>query len=345
MVYFCVFVLFLTIILFLALLRSNHHICLVEAVNGSGADLLMDGENIRLFSAMVAVLRGGIGIHLCQELDPDVSITWTEYQSGDTSHPPLTEDWEDVAEAALSSTRRLLECRDPDEETPLCVFIQSVVLSTLLQLFFGLPTTPTNTEEVIWIAGKTQRADSRHRNPRELSRLLKSSQNPSGVLTLLFAIRGIVLAGVCTLESGDEKLRFLRRAETLLRHPNTPDPCITRLVEKVKGCNPPVQLVHGGVLLESFPFCGTNEVEFFIPVDLLPPSACILGSGEGCASWLHKSALPSRPDCGGEQWLVQATAIILSAIETEMRRSHLTIDGYERGSESWEDWTLRRLRV
>jgi len=84
---------------------------------------------------------------------------------------------------------------------------------------------------------------------------------------------------------------------------------------------------------------------FFVPVDLLPPTTCILGSDGGCVSWVHKAGLPGQPGCDGEQWLIHVTTIILSAIETEIRQGYLTIDGNERGSEEWEEWILRKLRV
>ena len=343
--HFYTILIFLAATLFLALLRSIRRLCIVEAAERSGADLLMDGENVGWSSTVIAVLRGRISIGLSQELDTDVSITWLAYRAADTSHTPLTEDWEEVRDIALSSTRQLLECRDPDEDTPLRLFIRSVVLSTLLRLFFRLPTTSANTEEVMWIADKARWTNGRHQISPELSRLLKSSQNPSGVIALLSTIERVTLAAICTLETGDEKLRFLRRAGTHLRDPNSPQPGVIRLVEKVKKCNPPVQSVHGGVLLGSFPLCGTSEVDFFVPVDLIPPSPCIIGSDGACYSWLHKAGLPGRPECGGEEWLIQTTAIILSSIETEMRRSHLTIDGDEHKPEEWEEWTVRRLRV
>lgn len=347
--YFHVILLFLAVIIFLALLRGGHRLCLLEAINRSGADLLMDGEDVGFSSIIIAVLHGSIGIRLRQELDTDISITWKEFRSADTSHPPLTEDWEAVRDAALSSTRQLLGCRDPDEETPLDFFIQSVVLSTLLHLFFGLPATPANTEEVTWIVGKTWRTDDCHQDSMlspELFQLLKSSQNPSGVFALLSTARRLILAAACTLEFRDDKIRFLRRAATLLCHPISPEPGVTRLVEKTKNTNPPVQLVHGVFRLGSFPFCGIDsEVGFLVPADLLPPSACILGPNGGCISWLHKAALPGQPGCGGEQWLIHTTTIILSAIEMEIRRARLTIDENEHGSEAWEEWILRRLRV
>lgn len=349
LMYFAI-LLFLVAIISLTLLRSTHHLCLLEAVNRSGADLLTDNGNISFSNIIVAVLRGTVGIRLCQpELDTNVSISWKEYQFANTSHPPLDEDWEAVRDAALSSTKQQLLCRNPDEETPLHLFIQSVVLSTFLRLFFSLPTTPANTEDVKWIASETQRrTDDRHRDfmlSPELSRLIKSSQNPSGVLALLSTARRLVLATVCTLESRGGKITFLRRAATLLRHPISPEPDVTRIVERAKKSNPPVQLVRGGIPFGPFPFCGTHEVDFLIPIDLLPPSACIMGPDGGCVSWLHKAALPGLPECSGERWLIRVTAVILSAIETEVRRAQLSIDQGEHEPEAWEGWILRRLRV
>lgn len=342
--------LFLVGILFIALSRNIHRLCILEAINKSGADILMDGENIGFFNIIVAVFQGSVAVRFCQDLDPNVSITRNEYRSANACHPPLTEDWEVVANAALSSTKQLLDCRDPDEETSLNFFIQTVVFSTYLHLFFSLQTTPTNTADVMWIAGKVWRTDDRHQDSRipfrELSRLVKSSQNPSGVLALLSTTRRLTLATVCTIESRNGKIPLLRRAETLLRHPGFPDPDVTRVVENANKCNPPVQSVHGGLRLGSFPFFGTDQMEFVIPIDLLPPSACIRGSDGRCVSWLHRAALSSQPGCNNERWLIRITTIILSAIETEIRRAHLTIDGNENESEAiWEDWTLRKLRV
>lgn len=334
-------------ILLLVMMRRIYHLCL-EAVNRSGADLLMDNENISFSSVIIALLRGEIGIRFYQELDADISITWKAYQSASTSHPPLTEDWKAVTEAALSSTRQLLQCRDPDEVTPLHVFIHSVVLSTFLYLFFHLPITPMNTEVVMWIASKTWRTDDHQQDTMlfpELSRLIKSSQNPSGVFALLSTTRRLLLATACTLESRGKKIHFLRRAETLLRDPISPEPGVTRLVERAMRSNPPVQFVRGGFPLGPFAFYGTNEMEILIPIDLVSGSACILGSDGGCISWLHKAALPSKTECGGEQWLVRTATIILSAIETELRQACLIIDENERGSEEWEEWIVRRLRV
>lgn len=334
MTYFYVIPLSLLIaILFLVLLRGVHHLCLLEAFNRSGSDLLMDGEKIGFSNMIIAVLRGNVGIRLYQELDPNISMTWKEYQWANTSHPPLTDDWEAVTDAALSSTKQILHSRGPDEETPLHSFIQSVVLSTFLRIFFSLPTTPANTEEVRWIAGKTCQESTM--SP-ELSRLVKSSRNPSGVFAPLSTTRRLILAAICNLESGNGKIPFLRQAGTLLRHPISPEPVVTRLVEKVRNSHPPVQLVRG-----DLPW-GPG---FLIPVELLPPTACILGPDGGCTSWLHKAALPGQPECSGRKWLVHTTTIILSAIETEIRRGYLTIDGSESGWENWEDWVLRRLRV
>lgn len=341
--------LFIVGVLFLALLRSMHRLCVLEAIDRSGAGILMDEEGVRFSNLIIAVLRRSIGIRFCQEFDTDISITSKEYLSANASHPPLIEDWEAVRDAALSSTQQHLCCRDPDEETPLHLFIQSVILSTFLRLFFNLPTTVANTQDVMWISSETLRADDRCRESvlsPDLFRLVKSSQNPSGVLALLSATKRVTLATVCTVESGSEKIPHLRRAQSLLRDPISPEPGVTRLVEKIKKSNPPVQVVQGGLALGPSPFYGTHEVDFVVPIDLLLPPTCITGSDGGCVSWLHKAALAGQQDCKGEEWFIKTTAIILSAIETEIRRGYLTIDGDKYGSDAvWEGWILRRLRV
>ena len=237
----------------------------------------------------------------------------------------------------------------PDEGTHLYTFIQSIALSTFLHLFFRLPITSTNIEEVIWITSNTWRMDDTWKqpvgNPPELCRLVKPSPNPSGVLALLLATQRLILAAICILEGRGENLRFLRQAETILHHPASPDSAVTRLVEGVTRTHPPFQSVHGGLSLSYPPLRWTCRMNFFIPVDLLPPSACMLGPDGACVSWLHKAGIPAQPACGSDTWLVHAVTIILSAIEMEIRRANLTVDGDRCDSEAWEEWILRRLKV
>jgi hypothetical protein len=344
---------------FLTLLRNLHRFCLLEAIDRSGADLLTSGKDVGFYDIMIAVIRRRIRIHLRQNLDPNISITWNQYQWANTPHPmgTLSKDWEGVAEAALSSTRRLIQhfktWSETGEEMQLYLFIQSIVLSTLLHIFFGLPATPTNVEDVAWIVEKTLRTDDRQQETMSppdsaplLRRLVKPSPNPAGVFVLLSATQRLTLGAVCTLEAKREKLSFLRRARALLHNPMSPEPDVTRLVENVKRSNPPIQFVCGGLSL-GFPSThNTRPVCFFIPVDILPPSPCIPGPDGSCISWLHKIALLDRPvPCGGEEWATRATAIILSAIETEVRNANLTVDGDGYSPEAWEDWVLRRLRL
>jgi hypothetical protein len=351
---FCVVIVFLFALLPLVLLWVLHHLCLLEAADRFGAHLLLaDGGDAVLFNIAVATLRGSIRIRLSQEPDPLISLTREEYESASASHPPgpLPQDWEAVTDAALSATRQLIRhfkhTRGPDDETRLYIFIQSVILSTFLRLFFHLQTTPTNIEDVLWIAGETWRAGDSRKDTMpslELHRLVKPSPNPSGVFALLSTTERLILATICTLEGRGENIPFLRRASALLRNPISPEPDVTRLVEKVKRTNPPIQLIHGRLSMGSLPFHGSHSMDIHIPVDVLPSSACIFDQDGSCISWIHK-ALPSQLACGGENWLTHATAIILSAIVTEIRQANLTIDADGYDPEAWEDWVLRRLRV
>ena len=341
-------------ILLLSLARNLHRFCLLEATDSCGAKLLMDCPgNIGLSNILIALLRGNIRTRLFQEVDPDISITQKECQSANISHPTnlLAEDWQTVANAALSSARQMIQHFEDNGSaggTPLPLFIRSVIMATLLHLFFGIPTTPANIEDVVWIIGEPQRADAfqPYSMPQELFRLVKPSPDPSGIFPLLSTIQRLVLAAICTMECKGEKIHFLRQAGALLNHPISPEPDITKLVEEVRRSNPPIQLIRGRYPLGPFPFCGTFNIDFFIPVEILPPSACILSPDGSCTSWLHKAAVPGQPACGSEKWLTHATAIILSAVETEIRQACLTIDGDTHGPDSaWEDWVLRRLRV
>lgn len=337
--------------LLLVLSDKLHHICLLEVSDRSAAHLLLDGRGIRLADVVLAIFRGHIRVRLCQELDPDISMDREEYRTANTSHPPgsLTQDWEAVTDAAIFSTKQIIQHfkdhSNPDEEINLYLFIQSVILSTYLRLFFSLPATPTNIEDVVWIVGKTWKTPKRQKGSMsspELSRLVKPSPNPRGVFALLSVTQRLVLAAMCTLERKGEKIPFLRQAGALLRHPISPEPGLAQLVEEVKRLNPPVQFVRGGL---SLPRSNSCSADFIIPTDLLPPSPCVPGPDGSCSSWLHKAALPDQPACDSGEWLIRATTIILSAIETEIRQANLTVDGDEQGTEAWEDWVLRRSRV
>ena len=334
------------------LLINFHRLCLLEAVDKRGAELLMKGADIGILEIITAVFQENVRIHPHQKLDPHTSITQKEYQLADTPHPPtpLEEDWAAVADAALSSTKEVIthfkyHQNSPGDEMQLCLFIQSIVLGTFLHLFFRLPVTPTSIDDVVWIANDTLQMDDRRRDPAsspELSRLIKPSPNPFGVFPVLFATQRLILAAICTRELEGGKISFLRRAGTLLRNPTSTEREVGGFVEKIKQSNPPIQFVRG-----CLSFGGTqNNIDFFVPIDLLPLSSCITGLNGSCASWLHKAALlPGQSECGGDGWLVHLTAIVLSAIETEIRQAHLAVDGDKHGSEAWEEWTIRRLRV
>jgi hypothetical protein len=327
----------------------------LEATDSSTATLLLDGGNVRFFDVVTALFRGGIILRFHQGIDTDISIPCQAYGLANASHPPhpLTQDWEGVADAALSSTREAIkhfkQGSGSGDDTQLHLFIQTIILSTFLRLFFRLTTTPTNVEDVVWIVSKTWEAEDCWqafvRNPSELYRLVKPSPNPFGIFALLSAAQQLTLAAACILECRGESFRFIRQAGTLLQHPNLPQPDVIQLVEKVNQSNPPIQSVHGRLSLGYLPLHRICGLDFFIPVSALPPSACILGPDGACISWLHKAALPSRSACGGGAWLIRATAIILSAIETEIRNAGLTIDGGDRDQEAWEEWVIRRLRV
>ena len=346
--------LFLLLVTILVLLGNIHYFCLLEATDSYGAMLLLN-DSVGLSDIITAVFRGRIKIHFNEAMDKDISIPCQEYKAADTFHSPdsFTQDWGEVTDAALSSTREVLQkfeqIRGPNEEGRLCLFVQSVILSTYLRLFFRLPITSKSTEDAVWIASNTWRTGDCWRGPiehsSELHRLVKPSPNPSGVFALLLATQRLIVATICTLEHRGENLQFLRHAGTLLRHPTAPEPGVTRLVEEVIQSHPPIQSVHGELSLKFLPLHWTRSVNFIIPVDSLPPSTCVLTPDGTCHSWLHKAGLPGPPACGGHKWLTHTTTIILSAIETEMRKGRFIIDGDEYGPEDWEGWVLRKLRV
>jgi hypothetical protein len=349
----CVMLFFLFLALMLALLSNLHRLLILEATDRCGATVLLDGSgNVGLSDVMIAIFRGEIKVLFYQGVDANTSIRCQEYESSNKPHPPdpLSQDWEEVTHAALSSTREVIQHlkrgHDSDEDTCLYTFIQSVTLSTLLHLFFRLPITPTNVEEAVWIVSNAWQTEDCWQGPignlPELSRMVKPSPNPSGVFALLLATQRIILAAICSVEGRGEGIHFLRRAGTLLCHPTSPEPDTTRLVERIKQSYPPFQSVHGRLPLRCPPLRCMN---FLIPTDSIPPSPCILGLDGTCLSWLHKADLPGQPACGGEKWLIRATTIILSAVEVELRKAHLTVDRGKHDPEAWEDWVLRRLRV
>jgi hypothetical protein len=345
---FYVILFFLSAVSTLALLNKFHIHFILEITDRSSATLLLDGGNVGLSDIVTAIFWGRINVRFCQEIDTDTSIPCQVYESANTPHPldPPIQDWEEVKNAALSSTREMIRhCSGSGEDTPLSLFIQSIILSTLLHLFFQLAITPTNIEEVVWVVGKTWQVEEFVRDPLELCHLIEPSSNPSGIFALLSAIQRLVLAAICTVARRGENTRFLRQAETLLQDPTSPEPDVIRLVEKIKQSHPPVQSVHGRFSLGCLPLRRTYDVGFFIPADSFPLSICIPGPGGVCISWLHKAALPGQPACGGGTWLIHTTAIILSVIETEIRKANLTIDGDAHDPEAWEDWILRRSRV
>jgi len=339
-----------------ALLRNIHKIFMVEAIDNVGATLLLDSSNLSFSDITVATFRRRIKLQFYKEVDSNLSIPCQAYEYGaNSSHTPdpLTQDWDEVTGAALSATRKAIQhfkgARGSNEDTPLYLFIQSITMSTILRLFFQLPTTPTNIEDVVWIVSNTWRADGCWQEPtgslHDLHRLVRPSPNPSAMFVLLSTIQRLILGAICTLEHRRGDIQFIRRAKTLLRHPTAPDQDAIRLVRGVKGSHPPIQSVHGRFSPRCLPLRWACGMDFFIPVDSLPPSACRLSPDGVCLSWLHKAALPGPPACGGDEWLVRTTTIILAAIETEIRDAQLTVDRGDHDPEAWEEWVLRRLRV
>lgn len=324
----------------------------LEATDGSGATLLLDGRNIRFFNTATAILRGGVRVRLFRGADTNISVPTDMYTLADTCHPPLAQGWRETVDAALSATKAAVQhfkrSGGPNEVIHLYSFIQWITTLTFLHLFFQLPITPTNTQEVAWIIGKSwQTGGCCHdfiEDPAELRSLLKSSSNPSGVLALLSATQRLVLSAVCLLERRRDNIGFLRQARVLLGDPASSG-SVTRLVEKTIRSHPPVQSIHGKLSLGWLPLRWTYDVDFFIPIDALPQTTCLMGPDGACASWLHKAALPGQPACDGRAWLTRAAAIILSAIETEIRQAGLTIDEDEHDPDALEGWILRRLRV
>jgi len=347
---------YVTLLLFFAILMLAllGRFATLEATDGPGAALILDGRNIGLFNITIAILRGGIRVRLFRGIDTNVSIPGNVYTLSDTYHPPLAQGWGEMTDAALSSTRAAIQhfkscSAGPDEVIHLYQFIQWITVLTFLHRFFHLPISPTNIQEVAWIIGKSWQMGSCCQDfiedPTELRPLLKSSPNPSGILALLSATQRVVLSAVCLLEHRRDNIGFLRQARVLLENPASSGSEVTRLVEKVIRSHPPVQSIHGTLSLGWLPLRWAYDVDFLIPIDALPQSICLIGPDGACASWLHKAGLPAQPACDGRAWLTRATAIILSAIETEIRQAGLTIDEDENDPDAWEDWVLRRLRV
>lgn len=327
--------------------------CSLEATDDSGAALLLDGGSVGISQTITAVLYGKIKIHFSQGADTSISIPSDVYRTANACHPPLAQDWGEAVDAAISSTKQAIQqlkhSTGPDEDTHLYPFIKCITLMTFLHLFIRVPITPTNVQEVTWIVEKSWQTGGCCQDiiedPAELHRLLKSSPNPSGILPLLVATQRLVLSGVCLLEHQKGTITFLRQARVLLENPTSSGSEVTRRIEKLIQSHPPVQSIHGKVSLGRLPFHRTYNVDFFIPIEALPQSVCLVGPDGACASWIHKATLPGQPACNGRAWLTHATAIILSAIETEIRQAGLTIDKDEHDPNAWEDWVLRRLRV
>ena len=336
------------------LLNKFHNLFVLEAIDNAGAAALLRCKNIS--DIVAAILHRKIKIRFYKGVDPDISLSRQAYTFSESPHhlDPLLQDPGEVKDAALSATRGAIHhfmcAHDPDQDTSLYLFIRSVTLSTLLHVFFRLPITSTNIEDTIWIASNTWQLENCWEEPvsglHDLYRLVKPSPNPSGVFAVLLTMQRLILAAICTLEHRGEVIPFVRRAGSLLRHPTAPEPGVTQLVEKIRRSNPPIQTIHGRLSLRCLPLPWACNIEFLIPVDSLPSSTCTLGPDGTCLSWLHKATLPSpTPECGGEKWVVHTTAIILSAIETEIRNAGLTVDGDGRDPEAWEEWALRRLRI
>ena len=354
MLFYLILLLFFAVLI-VTLSKRPHHLFTLEATDNSGATLILGGKNVGLFDAITAAFRGGIKAHLHREMDTNISIPHMAYRLANTSHPPLTQDWEETATAALSSTRELIEyfkrSTGPDEAIHLYPFIQSITLLTFLRLFFRLPITFTNIQEVLWIVGGSPQTDGCCQefvgDPVDLRHLIKSSPNPCGVLAVLSATQRLVLSALCLLERQRDNIHFIRQAKVLLQHPASSGSEVIQLVQGTLESHPPVQSVCGGIRLSlgHLPLHHTYGVDSFIPIDALPLSSCIMGPDGACISWLHKAALPGQPGCGGRAWLIRATAIILSAVETGIRQANLTIDGDNHDPEAWEEWDLRRLRV
>jgi len=350
-----VFSLILFFFIVAAILAAPSDLLTLEAVDHAGATFLMESRNISLCDIVAAIVRGRIRVHLYQEVDPNIILPYPAHKSANSFHSPEapTQDWEEVTNAALLCTKEVVryfrDIRDSDGDPRLSLFIQSVILSTFLRLFSRLQITSTNIVDIVWIVSNSWRMEDCWQEPvicpPELCRLIKSSPNPHGLFALFLSTQRLVLAAICTLERRGTTLEFLRRAGIFLRHPTIPEPEVTRLVEDVTRSNPPIQVLHGRLSLGCPPLRRAYHVDFFIPVDFLPPSTCIPGPDGSCTSWLHKLALPSQPACGGRVWSIHATAIILSAIETEIRQAQLTVDSQECEPEEWEEWVLRRLRV
>lgn len=341
---FCL-LLFLLFISIVALLNIRRCIIL-EATDGFDAGLL-DGRDVGFLDAITAAFRGKIKAHIHGEMDSNVSIPHLAYRSANTNHPPLAQAWEETAAAAVSSTRELIDnfkhSTGPDEVLNLDRFIRCVTLLTFLRIFFRLPIDHTKVQEVVWIIGESLQTDGCWKDfvqdPLGLCRLVRSPPNPSGVFAVLSTTQRLVLSALCLLEHRRDTIQLIRQARDLLQHPASSGSAVIELVGGTLRSHPPVQSVRGCVRLSL------GYIEFSIPVDILPPSACIIGPDGGCISWLHKAALPSQPECGGREWLIRTAAVILSAVKTEIRQAGLTVDGDEHDPEAWEQWALRRLRV
>lgn len=328
--------------------------CVLEATERSGVALILDGGNVRFLDIVANILHGGIKARLSREVDTGISVPSNTYRLSNAPHPPLGQDWGEIARAAASSTKEVIQSvedsNDPDKVINLYLFIQCVTLLTFPHLFFLPPTVPTNVQEVARVIGKSWKAGGRQQDliedSAELRRLINSSPNPSGIFILLSAMQRLILSAVCLLEHEKGTIEFLRQARVLLKNPAPPGSEASHFVEEIIRSHPPVQSIHGKLSLGWLPLRWTYDVDFLIPVDVVPQSTCLMGPDGACASCLHKAALPGPPVCSGREWLVHAAAIILSAIQTEIRSARLIVDsGDRRDLEAWEDWVLQRLRV
>jgi len=348
--YVVLFLLFVT-----SMLKLLSKFCVLEATDRSGAALILGGGDVGFFDVVATTLHGGIKARLSRGVDTNTSVSSTAHRlSSNAFHPPLAQDWGETRRAAISSTVEVIQhfkhSTGPDEIVHLYPFIQSVTLLTFMRLFLPPPIVPTNAQEAVQIIGKSWKTGGRHQDfiedPAELCRLVDPSPNRPGMLILLSATQRLILSAVCLLERQNDIIHFVRQAKDLLQHPASSGSEVSRLVEKTLQSHPPIQSVHGRLSFGRLSLCQTHEVNFSIPVDTLPLSTCIMGPDESCASCHHKATLPGPPECSGREWLVHATAIILSAIETEIREARLTVDSGDRHDpEAWEGWVLRRLRV
>jgi len=153
---FYVMLLFFSVALVLTLLHNLHRLFALEATSRCGGTILLDGSgNVGLSDIVAAIFHSKIKLCFYRGVDANTSIPFQTYKSAKAPHPPVAQDWENFTDAALSSTREVTRNfkhnHDPYDGIRLYTFIQLVGLSTILRIFFHLPVTPTNMEEVVWI--------------------------------------------------------------------------------------------------------------------------------------------------------------------------------------------------